>query len=564
MSHTAFLSAIRSDPDDDTARLVYADFLDEEGDAARAEFIRVQCALARLPEDDSRRNALEDREHELLAEHECSWLGVAPDDMDGLREWTFARGFVDEVAASPIFMRGPGADLCAAHPVRRWGVRSLRDEQPEDLRDAGQRGWVSRLEAVDLSGWYGGLGEIAGFLTRSNFGRLRELDLTGRGPLEPLPEILEFVPYRDQLKVLRCGETDYEGGALDVREFLTALGPDCRLEELGVAGTMLGADDVRDLLAAKVCSQLASLDLRLNEISPDGWHAFRAARCRLRELDISNTPLGAIALDDLLGCASLAELRRLHLNGCGSAMANVQALAASPFWANAEELRMNQGSIPETSLDPLFAGHGPTALRTLDVGQNWVRDGGVKQLCDAPWASSLTYLDLSQNYLSDEALRTIARSGRFKNLRRLHLNFNSVYHQEGAAVGESITDAGLQALAACPDLANLRVLSLNGLRITAAGVDVILNGPHWRLSGLQLMNCQLRPNALEVLTASPRLSRLEVLTLGGNEIDLDGLQPLAESEYLSPLTELDVRGMYGSNRKVLDALGARLGCRLSV
>src|SRR5262249_40249471 len=45
MSHAAFLDTIRSVPDDDTARLVYADFLEENGspaDAARAEFVRVQ------------------------------------------------------------------------------------------------------------------------------------------------------------------------------------------------------------------------------------------------------------------------------------------------------------------------------------------------------------------------------------------------------------------------------------------------------------------------------------------------------------------------------------------
>ncbi len=44
----AFLAAIVADPDDDTVRLVAADFLDENGHADRAAFIRVQVALARL------------------------------------------------------------------------------------------------------------------------------------------------------------------------------------------------------------------------------------------------------------------------------------------------------------------------------------------------------------------------------------------------------------------------------------------------------------------------------------------------------------------------------------
>jgi uncharacterized protein (TIGR02996 family) len=48
------LDTILASPDDDTARLVYADLLQEEGDEDRAEFIRIQVELARevpIPED---------------------------------------------------------------------------------------------------------------------------------------------------------------------------------------------------------------------------------------------------------------------------------------------------------------------------------------------------------------------------------------------------------------------------------------------------------------------------------------------------------------------------------
>src|SRR5262249_15068186 len=133
-TETALLRAIRDMPDEDTPRLVYADFLEEEGYSPRAEFIRVQIDRARLSEHDPHRTPLEDREHELLGEHECAWLGVEPDQMEELAEWEFERGFVHEVAAPPVFMNGPGADLCAAHPVRRWRVRSGRETNfPEDL-----------------------------------------------------------------------------------------------------------------------------------------------------------------------------------------------------------------------------------------------------------------------------------------------------------------------------------------------------------------------------------------------------------------------------------------------
>jgi uncharacterized protein (TIGR02996 family) len=44
----AFRSAIVADPDDDTPRLVAADWLDEHGDPDRAAFIRIQVELAPL------------------------------------------------------------------------------------------------------------------------------------------------------------------------------------------------------------------------------------------------------------------------------------------------------------------------------------------------------------------------------------------------------------------------------------------------------------------------------------------------------------------------------------
>ena len=43
----AFIHSIREAPDDDAPRLVYADWLEDNGDPQRAEFIRVQCELAR-------------------------------------------------------------------------------------------------------------------------------------------------------------------------------------------------------------------------------------------------------------------------------------------------------------------------------------------------------------------------------------------------------------------------------------------------------------------------------------------------------------------------------------
>jgi uncharacterized protein (TIGR02996 family) len=93
---TALLAAIREAPDDDAPRLVYADWLDEHGQPERAEFIRVQCELAR-----SELPALRRREAELLIAHHDAFAArlAAP----GLR-FRFERGFIVAFGHAGVFV----------------------------------------------------------------------------------------------------------------------------------------------------------------------------------------------------------------------------------------------------------------------------------------------------------------------------------------------------------------------------------------------------------------------------------------------------------------------------
>src|SRR5262245_58911497 len=72
---TSFLRAILEAPDDHAPRLVYADWLEERGHAGRAEFLRVECRLARLPVRDPRRAEMAARKQLLLPKCVHEWLG---------------------------------------------------------------------------------------------------------------------------------------------------------------------------------------------------------------------------------------------------------------------------------------------------------------------------------------------------------------------------------------------------------------------------------------------------------------------------------------------------------
>jgi uncharacterized protein (TIGR02996 family) len=90
----AFLRSIVESPDDDTPRLVYADWLDDRGNP-RGEFIRVQCRLARMTPDNALRPQLETRARELLDRHQDQWLGPL---RPLLSRWVFRRGFLDVIS----------------------------------------------------------------------------------------------------------------------------------------------------------------------------------------------------------------------------------------------------------------------------------------------------------------------------------------------------------------------------------------------------------------------------------------------------------------------------------
>jgi uncharacterized protein (TIGR02996 family) len=104
----SLLAAIYANPKDDTVRLAFADWLDEHGEAERAEFIRIQIERARVTDNNLRLAELWKRKEALLGEYSLAWLGdlikVAPADA-----WSFYRGFPDALIINSATINDEGA-----------------------------------------------------------------------------------------------------------------------------------------------------------------------------------------------------------------------------------------------------------------------------------------------------------------------------------------------------------------------------------------------------------------------------------------------------------------------
>jgi uncharacterized protein (TIGR02996 family) len=119
----ALLQAILAAPKDDAPRLVYADWLEEHGDAERAEFIRGQCRLAGMKPWAEGSTELDVRCRELARRHP-DWLGwLAPFTERGAQffGWEpspFHRGFPARLTLRPNELVTHHDRLFAAAPIR--------------------------------------------------------------------------------------------------------------------------------------------------------------------------------------------------------------------------------------------------------------------------------------------------------------------------------------------------------------------------------------------------------------------------------------------------------------
>ena len=177
-ARTRGATACRSEnPDDDTPRLVFADWLDENGDEARGEFIRVQCELPSC-EHGSRRLHLSRREQDLLNECQDVWIEYLRPFMYEWSDkpWAFRRGFVERLELQSETFVEHGEELLTLTPIRDAVFPD--EEWYEELAACHL---LLRLKLIDLtgSGLTSGFRGIHDFLGSANLASIETLILQG-------------------------------------------------------------------------------------------------------------------------------------------------------------------------------------------------------------------------------------------------------------------------------------------------------------------------------------------------------------------------------------------------
>jgi uncharacterized protein (TIGR02996 family) len=219
-----FMADILDRPDDDAPRLIFADWLEDNGQADRAEFIRLQCAI--------QTGALHDRAVQLLRAHWEEWAGplrelVGSNASRMNQGWLlggmhredvrrFRRGFVESLTLDTTTFLQRAEELYRLAPIRHlslWGGEG----RIQELANCPHLAPLETLAFVDRYSAPLGPPDARALASSPHLKRLTYLYLYGNNVGDEGVLALLSAPWLNQLLILElddCGLGDRSAFAL--------------------------------------------------------------------------------------------------------------------------------------------------------------------------------------------------------------------------------------------------------------------------------------------------------------------------------------------------------------
>jgi uncharacterized protein (TIGR02996 family) len=473
----ALLAAVRANPEEDTPRLMFADWLDEQGDeasATRAEFIRLQCELARLDDgsdsqplfeflrdrdfvtgpsadwtkiDDGihRRIALTMRAEDLFGQHGEAWLPkLKAVEWHGRVRSAASRSFLKDASSS--FHRGFPHRVAFSDPRKLKKVAPrLRETVPAVtlIADTFTTQFVEQLADAGLLGWLHGL-EVQG---DCNAG-------------------LWALGHRPEAATVRTLTVRHPFGT-DVTETLAESPHWTGLQELDLSDRYVHRDAAEWFFYSKPhLPTLKRLSILGSSWTSETIAAFvNAGFTELTSLRFAHCELNDDAAEVLANCPHLTKLRKLELDHNNITGRGVTALITSPHLANVAFLGLDHN--PGNGLDAKrLAEAKPGSLRMFHAHSCRFRTSDVRALARCPRLRTLWYLDLDDNDIGTPAVRELVRG------------FGKWCPPIVWLTRNRIDDRGAKLLAGWKAASALRVLHLKHNGITDTGIRALLDSPN--------------------------------------------------------------------------------------
>ncbi|MBM3981394.1 MAG: TIGR02996 domain-containing protein [Planctomycetes bacterium] len=505
----ALFAAIVAHPDDDTPRLMYADWLDEHapdatpspaaGPSARAEYIRAQCRLARHPYDDPDYPELRERQRDL-----AEWLKAHTDsederpDVPAAFDWFGSfDGIPDRLGDSHTYDRGfPWLiEFTEWEDEGEKNVKTITKHLPA----AHAR---STARALALENAYGT--EIADVLKHPSAAGLRGLTV-----LEPEDDddvAIRAIAASEHLAHLRHLSLEMPVERDDLRRLAKATGLGA-LESLTLDYPV--SADLRELGAARWFRDLRALHLWMDDRDGLKSLADLPPMPNLVALSVSGSGAPtATAVRRFAASASFPRLARLELVNVPLGAAHT-ALLAEGTWP-LRHLLLDEVRVEKGGAEALAGAAFAKTLRVLELPSCGITAGGVAALAGSAQLSGLRHLDLHGNAVGPGGLLALSRATFLPELRALGL---SACNQPRAPLDAATVLEFVTAL----DSPELRHLTLNLLPVCVRGARALVANPALaNLTRLSLSRCALRDAGARALVESGAFPNLSALDLSDN------------------------------------------------
>jgi uncharacterized protein (TIGR02996 family) len=430
----ALLAACRARPADDLPRLVLADWLDENGDPDRAEFVRVQVELSHPTADAKRTAELRGRESKLLGEGTSRWLGRYQE--------------VQSAICPPVraieYYREHGR-----YPPQPPGCRVVRGllripHIAAYLHHDELRGWMRTdearwLEQVDLM--YSSVDEfVKADLPDELHGRIG-LTLRIGGPSDETawrPQFRQLAVSSNFTAVRSLKVIGADGGV--VLDEITKADVS-NLVGLAVVDTWTSR--IANQIATAPFTALASLDIG-RMVDPALRALIRSPYLgNLTELNLIGSPIGDAGMVALCGSKLAHTLRAVEFPNTGIGDAGAAALARSPLFAHLHGPRLNlmMNRIGDAGLTAIAESEHLLRFSELVLRENQVGDDGVIALAESPYSANLRFLDFWRNRITDRGAFALARSPHLNCVVDLSVKENAVTAAGAAALHERFGEA---------------------------------------------------------------------------------------------------------------------------
>lgn len=239
-------------------------------------------------------------------------------------------------------------------------------------------------------------------------------------------------------------------------------------------------------------------------------------------------------LEKIAQIPELSRLRSLELRSNQLGNAGLRTLLSSPHLTNLESLTVYSNNISNEGVAFLAQLPNLKMLTELRIAWNEINDKATESIVESQTLGEITSLRLDGSF-SDQTLRLIAGSPRFRNLQKLTLNGDYSDELRSPAIS-GFSDRGLQELST--GVFDTSITELSFQRNLRRGfARAFENSPRLcSVKRLILGWCAVEDD--DVVLMSRHLKEVEELHLEGNRISTRGANALAESPMLENLKKL--------------------------